>query len=72
MERREAPGAALRHPLAGYRPAAHTVIPCRQGSPFGVRAANDPGAAPRPHCRRPHLVPSSNVAIDDALDEQGA
>ena len=73
MERREAPGCCATTPFGRVSAGrAHTVIPCRQGSPFGVRAANDPGAAPRPHCRPPHLVPSSNVAIDDALDEQGA
>ena len=30
-----------------------------------------PALQTRRHCRAPHLAPSSNAAIDDALDEQG-
>ena len=31
-----------------------------------------PALQTRRHCRAPHPAPSSNAAIDDALDEQGA
>ena len=34
-------------------------------------AAAPPGAPPSAHCRRARPAPSSAVAIDDALDEQG-
>jgi hypothetical protein len=65
---------------AGLRgPPAHPRrIPVTGVRRFGVRAANDVGrcASRGSTAARivgaPHLTPSSNVAIDDALDEQGA
>ena len=71
---RGVPGGRLRDARRAPR-----RYPRYRGSPLSGRAgpkSAGPSASPAhhrgTHCRRPHLVPSSNVAIDDALDEQGA
>jgi hypothetical protein len=59
----------LRGPFTNLAKARRCVLRGRT-SP-GQRALRLQALHRGTHCRRPHLAPSSNVAIDDALDEQG-
>ena len=71
MERREAPGCCATTPFGRVSAGrAHTVIPCRQGSPFGVRAANDVGRCASRGCTAAALSAAAPCAVIKRRDRR--